>query len=71
MPVPQGDGDKAVVTIVIYANDLLVATKTKERIDESVKVLGSRVKITNLGETKYYMNCHISRDRTASKLDMD
>ena len=63
--------DEAVMTIVIHMDDLLITTKTKERIDESVKVLGSRVKITNLGETKYYMNCHISRDRTASKLDMD
>ena len=54
---------KVVVIIVVYVDDLLVLSVTKQNERQSLKDLRSSFSIKDLGEISYYLGCHITRDR--------
>ena len=62
---------KVVVIIVVYMEDLLVANETKRDGEQVIHDLRSCFPIKDLGETGFYFECHILRDRNAGKLKLD
>ena len=60
-----------VVVIVVYVDDLLVASATKHDEEQAVRDLRSCFSIKDLGEASYYLGCHITRDRNAGTLKFD
>ena len=54
--------------LVVYVNDLLALTVTKEAAETFVGELRSMFKIKDLGEASYCMSCHITRDRAKKEL---
>ena len=62
---------KVVVIIVVYVDDLLVASETKRDEEQGINDLRSCFPIKDLGEAGYYLGCHITRDRDAGTLIFD
>ena len=62
---------KVVVIIVVYVDDLLVASESKCDKEQAMKDLRSCFPIKDLGEAKFYLGCHITRDRDAGTLKLD
>ena len=60
-----------VVIIVVYVDDLLVASETKRDEGQAINDLRSCFQIKYLGEAYFYLGCHITRDRDAGKLKFD
>ena len=60
-----------VVIIVVYVDDLLVASGTKRDEEQAINDLRSCFPIKNLGEAGFYFGCHITRDRDARTLTFD
>ena len=56
---------EVVVIIVVYVDDLLVLSETKQDEDQALEDLRSSFPIKDLGEISYYLVCHITRDRKA------
>ena len=56
---------KVVTVVVVYADDILLASKTKEDEGRTLSDLSSCFKIKDLGEAKFYLKCHITRNREA------
>ena len=59
---------KTEAILVVYVNDLLALTVTKEATETFVGELRSMFKIKDLGEASYCMSCHITRDRAKKEL---
>ena len=49
---------KVIVTIVVYVDDLLVASETKRDEEQTMKGLRSCCPIKDLGEAGLYLGCH-------------
>ena len=62
---------KVVVIVVIYVDDLLVASETKRDEEQAVKDLRSCFPIKGLGETGLYLRYYITRDCDAGTLKLD
>ena len=62
---------KTVVIIVVYVEDLLVASETKRDEEQETEDLRSCFPIKDLGEAGFYFGCHITRDRDAGTLKLD
>ena len=62
---------KAVVIIVVYVDDLLVLSETKQDEHQALEDLRSSFPIKDLGEVSYYLGCHITRDRKARTVRFD
>ena len=62
---------KVVVIIVVYVDDLLVLSETKQDEHQALEDLRSSFPITDLGEISYYLGCHITRDRKARTMMFD
>ena len=62
---------KIVVIIVVYINDLLVASETKHDEEQAINDLRSCFPAKDLGEARLYLECHITRDRDAGTLKLD
>ena len=60
-----------VVIIVVYVDDLLVASATKRDEEQALKDLHSFFPTKDLGEASFYLGCHILRDRDAGTLRLD
>ena len=59
-----------VVVIMVYVDDLLVASATKRDEEQAVRDLCSCFSIKDLGEASYYLGCHITRDRNAGDIEV-
>ena len=64
------DGE-VVTVIVVYADDILLASKTKEDEGRTLSDPSSCFKIKDLGEAEFYLGCHITRNREAMTLTFD
>ena len=64
------DGE-LVTVIVVYVDDILLASKTKENEGRTLSDLSSCFKIKDLGEAKFYLECHITRNGEARTLTFD
>ena len=62
---------KVIVIIVVYADDLLVASETKRDEEQIINGLQSCFPIKDFGEAEFYLGCHITRDRDARTLKLD
>ena len=62
---------KVIVIIMVYVDDLLVASETKRGEEQAMKDLRSCFPIKNLGEAGFYLGCHITRDRDTGTLELD
>ena len=63
--------EKVVVIIVVYVDDLLVLSETKQEEHQALEDLRSSFPIKNLGEISYYLGCHVTRDRKARTVLLD
>ncbi|CAN0335182.1 unnamed protein product, partial [Ascophyllum nodosum] len=64
------DGE-VVIVIVVYVDDILLASKTKGDGGRTLSDLSSCFKIKDLGEAEFYLGCHITRNREARTLTFD
>ena len=62
---------KVVVIIVVFVDDLLVASETKRDEEQAINDPRSYFPIKGLGEAGHYLGCHITRDRDAGTLKLD
>ncbi|CAN0414415.1 unnamed protein product, partial [Ascophyllum nodosum] len=62
---------KVVAVIVVYVDNILLASKTKEGGGRALSDLSLCFKIKDLGETKFYLGYHITRNREARTLAFD
>jgi len=62
---------KVVVIIVVYVDDLLVASATKRDEEQALEDLHSCFPIKDLGELAYYLGYNITRDRGTGTLKAD
>ena len=62
---------KIVTVIVVYVDDMLLASKTKEYGGRTLSDLSLCFKILDLGETKFYLGYHITRNMEARTLSFD
>ena len=62
---------KVVTVIVVYVDDILLASKTKEDEGWTLSDLSSCFRIKDLGEAEFYLRCHITRNRGARRLTFD
>ena len=59
------------VIIVVYVDDLLVASETKRDEEQAIYDLRYCFFIKDLGEAGFYLGCHIARDHDAGTLKLD
>ena len=62
---------KVVVIIVVYVDDLPMASETKRDKEQAINGLRSCFPIKDLGEAGFYIGCHITRDGDAGTLKFD
>ena len=62
---------KVVVIIVVYVDDPLVLSKTKQDEHQALEDLRSSFPTKDLGEISYNLGCHITRDRKARTVMFD
>ena len=62
---------KVVVILVVYVDDLLVASETKRDEKQVIKNLRSCFPIKYLGDAGFYVGCHLTRDRDAGTQKLD
>ena len=62
---------KVVVIIVVYVDDLLVLSETKQDEHQGLEDLRSSLPIKDVGEISYYLGCHITRDRKTRTVMFD
>ena len=66
--VPRGN---AVVIIVVYVDDLLMASETKHDEEQAMKDQRSCYPMKDFKEARFYLGCHITRDRDATTLKLE
>ena len=62
---------KVVVIIVVYVDDLLVASESKRNEEQAINDLRSCFPIKDLGEAGLYLGSQITRHRDAGTLEFD
>ena len=63
---------KAEIVIVVHVDDILAHAKDQAMIERFTAELGRRkFKLKDMGDAKYYMGCHITKDRKAHELKLD
>ena len=62
---------KIVAIIVVYVDDLLVLSETKQDEHQGLEDLRSSLPIKDLGEISYYLGCHTTRDRKTRTVMFD
>ena len=62
---------KVVTVIVVYVDDILLESKTKEDEGRTLSDLTSCFKIKDLGEAGFYLGCRITRNRKVRILTFD
>ena len=60
--------DEGVMMIALYVDDMLLAAKSKSRIDWMKSMLSDRFEMKDLGEAKVCLGLEITRDRSQKKL---
>ena len=64
--------DGEVETVVgVHVDDILAHAKGQATMERFSVELGRKFKLKDVCDAKYYMECHITRDRKARKLKLD
>jgi hypothetical protein len=61
------DRDNIKVIMPVFVDDITLASKSQEALDNFVAELGKHFKLRDLGETSYLLGVEITRDRTKKK----
>ena len=64
------DGEAEMV-VVVHVDDILTHAKDQATMDRFAAELGQKFKLKDMGDTGYYMGCHITRNRKARELKLD
>ena len=64
------DGEAEMV-VVVHVDDILAHAKDQATMDRFAAELRQKFKLKNMGDTGYYMGCHITRNRKARELKLD
>ena len=57
--------------VVVHVDDVLAHAKYQATMERFIAELERNFKLKNMGDAKYYMGCHISRDRKAHELKLE
>ena len=64
------DGEAEMV-VVVHVDDILAHAKDQATMDRFAAELGHEFKLKDMGDSGYYMGCHITRNRKARELKLD
>ena len=64
------DGEDEMV-VVVHVDDILTHAKDQVTTERFTGELGRKLKLKDMGDTKYYMELHIMRDHQARELKLD
>ena len=62
---------EAEVVVVVHVDDNLAHAKEQATMERFAAELGRKFKLKDMGDAKYYMRCHITRDRKALEMKLD
>ena len=57
--------------VVVHVDDILAYAKDQATMGRFAAELGRKFKLKDTGDTNYYMECHIKRDRKARQLKLE
>ena len=64
-------GKEEEIMVVVYVDDILAHTKGLAAVERFAAELGRKFKLKGVGDAKYYMRCHITRDHEAHEFKLD
>ena len=59
------------MVVVVHVDDLLIHAKDQAMMERFAAELRKKIKLKGMGDAKYYMGCHITRDRKKRELKLD
>ena len=59
------------IVVVMHVDGILAHAKNQATMVRFATKLGRKFKLKDMGDAKYYMGCHITRDRKAHELKLD
>ena len=62
---------EAEMEVVVHVDDILAHAKDQATMDRFAAELGQKFKLKDMGDTGYYMDCHITKNRKARELKLD
>ena len=62
---------EAEMVVVVHVDDILTHATDQATMEKFATELGRKFKLKDMGDTKYYMGYHITRDRKAHELNLD
>ena len=62
------DRDNIKIIVPVFVNDIILASKSKDKLDDFVIELGKHFKLRDLGDTTYLLGVEITRNRREKKL---
>ena len=64
------DGEAEIV-VVVHVDDILTHAKDQSTMDRFTAELEQKFKLKDMGDARYYMSCHITRNPKAHELKLD
>ena len=64
------DGEAEMV-VVVHVDDILAHAKDQATMDRFAAELGQKFKLKDMGDARYYIGCHITRNRKAREVKFD
>ena len=62
---------EAEIVVVVHVDGILDHAKDQATMERFATELGRKFRLKDMGDAKYYMGCHITRDRKAHELELD